>query len=299
MNQAFSKIWIVVILAIFIAGGILAWQYLMAPEEEVVEDETADWKTYSNPKANFTFRYPKNWEIRHDYFYKVAENPTVVVCRQEGPIGVIANCIQINMPQFPCETRTEIEGNWIGICVEDPEISEVYYQVINSFRCFDGEKCVSSEELMTVEVFFSNSELDPEFSCYKVFPVERKMSETLGVARAALEELFKGPTEEEKNQGYFSWFSDIIKDILKSVKIKNNTAYVNLKDIRRIIPNTSTSCGSAIFFAQIGTTLKQFSSVNRIIIAIDSKPSIFYEWIQIGCFEGNDFCDETPFKTSN
>jgi len=165
-----------------------------------------------------------------------------------------------------------------------------------SNKCFDGEKCVSQEELMTVKVFFSNSQLDPEFSCNKVFPVERETSQTLGVAKAALEELFKGPTEEEKSQGYVSWFSDTTKDILESVKIENNTAYVNLKDIRQIIPNVSTSCGSAEFLAEVETTLKQFPNVNRVIIAIDGKPSTFYEWIQIGCAKENDFCDEAPFK---
>ena len=36
MNQAFSKIWIIVILIAFIAGGILAWQYF-GPLEERVE----------------------------------------------------------------------------------------------------------------------------------------------------------------------------------------------------------------------------------------------------------------------
>jgi spore germination protein GerM len=114
------------------------------------------------------------------------------------------------------------------------------------------------------------------------------------VAKAALEELFKGPTEEEKSQGYVSWFSDITKDILKSLKIENNTAYVNLEDIRQIIPNVSSSCGSAEFLAEVETTLKQFSGVDKVIIAINGKPSVFYEWI--GCAKENDFCDEAPFK---
>jgi hypothetical protein len=68
-----------------------------------------------------------------------------------------------------------------------------------------------------------------------------------------------------------------------------------LNDIRQVIPNVSASCGSAEFLAEIETTLKQFPTVNKVIIAIDSKPSIFYEWIQIGCAKENDFCNETPF----
>lgn len=38
-NQAFSKIWIVIILTIFIGGGILAWQYWWVPKEEVKAPE--------------------------------------------------------------------------------------------------------------------------------------------------------------------------------------------------------------------------------------------------------------------
>jgi len=52
MNQAFSKIWIIVI--ILLAGGTFAWQYFGAPVEEKETpaeefvDETADWQTYRN-----------------------------------------------------------------------------------------------------------------------------------------------------------------------------------------------------------------------------------------------------------
>lgn len=38
-NQAFSKIWIIVILVILVVGGILAWQYFEAPKEEVKTSE--------------------------------------------------------------------------------------------------------------------------------------------------------------------------------------------------------------------------------------------------------------------
>lgn len=154
------------------------------------------------------------------------------------------------------------------------------------------------QETMTVRVYFGNINFNPNMQdCSKVHPVERTVPKTLGVAKTSLEELFKGPNEEEKAQGYVSWFSEKTKDILKSVKIENGTAYVDLKDIRQIIPNVSTSCGSAEFLAEVETTLKQFPTVNKVIIAIDAKPSTFYEWIQIGCAKENDFCDETPFKT--
>ena len=63
MQQAFSKIWILIILIALIAGGILAWQYLRVPEEKTPKDETATWKTYLNDEYGFEVKYPVNITI--------------------------------------------------------------------------------------------------------------------------------------------------------------------------------------------------------------------------------------------
>ncbi len=149
---------------------------------------------------------------------------------------------------------------------------------------------------MTLTIYYGNTELNPGMEdCSLVFPVEREVPETEGVARAALNELFGGPTEAEEAQGYSSFFSDETADILKSVYVEEGTAYVDIEDIRTIIPSASSSCGSAQITAEIETTLKQFPTVERVIIAIDSDPEIFYGWVQMGCTEENDFCDDAPF----
>jgi hypothetical protein len=78
-NQSFSKIWIIIILVVFIAGGILAWQYFGIPKEEtpeekvpegvtekleeVVKDETANWKTYRNEEFGFEIKYPSTLKL--------------------------------------------------------------------------------------------------------------------------------------------------------------------------------------------------------------------------------------------
>lgn len=58
-NSAFSKIWVVVIVVVFIAGGIFAWQYLKVPKE-ITEDETVNWKVYSNEAYKYEIKYPPN-----------------------------------------------------------------------------------------------------------------------------------------------------------------------------------------------------------------------------------------------
>jgi hypothetical protein len=78
-------------------------------------------------------------------------------------------------------------------------------------------------------------------------------------------------------------FQDNTANTLISFRIQNQTAYINLKDLRQIIPNASASCGSAAFFSEVEATVKQFGTVKRIIFALDSSPKDFYEWMQIGC----------------
>jgi spore germination protein GerM len=149
---------------------------------------------------------------------------------------------------------------------------------------------------MTLRIYFGNTKLGSNQDCTKVYPVNRRITKTPVVAKAALTELFAGPTATEKAEGYSSFFSSATKGILKSVKVEEGTAYVNLTDIRQIIPNASTSCGSAQFLAEMGSTLKQFPTVKKVIFAINGQPQAFYDWIQIGCSAENDNCDATPFK---
>jgi spore germination protein GerM len=149
---------------------------------------------------------------------------------------------------------------------------------------------------MTVTVYFGNTVLNPDMiDCAEVFPVERVVPATSSRAEAALEALFAGPTDEEAEEGYVSFFSEATEDILISLKVEGDTAYLNLRDIRPIIPNASSSCGSAAFFGEVQTTVKAALPVERVIFAIEGDPAPFYEFVQLGCDETNDYCDPTPF----
>lgn len=53
--------------------------------------------------------------------------------------------------------------------------------------------------------------MDPEYSCYKVFPIEREIPYTKATARAAVEELLKCPSESEKAAGYFTSINEDVK----------------------------------------------------------------------------------------
>lgn len=128
-------------------------------------------------------------------------------------------------------------------------------------------KTIADNEEMAVKIFFNNNNLDPEITCTKVFPVERKIIKTEAVAKAAVEELLKGPSEEEKNNGYTSLINPGVK--LNSVSISEGTIKV---DFDKTIENeVGGSCRVNSIRAQIEETLKQFSSVNQVIISVDGR----------------------------
>jgi len=123
------------------------------------------------------------------------------------------------------------------------------------------------EELMTVEVFFNNSKLDPESSCNKVFPVEREIPKTQAVARAALEELLKGATDVDKEQGFLTSVNPDVK--IQSLSVENGVAKVDFDE--QLEFQVGGSCRVSAIRAQITQTLKQFPTVNSVIISIDGR----------------------------
>lgn len=150
---------------------------------------------------------------------------------------------------------------------------------------------------MSVKVFFHPDKLDPEWNdCTAVAPVSRTIPKTPAVATAALKELLKGPTQEEAKE--FSGFGPPETDgILKSVNVRNGTAYVNFtKRAFAQMGNATTSCGGG-FFSMIDATLMQFPTIKKVVYAVEGNTNDFYEWVQVGeCPHGRRHCARTNFK---
>jgi spore germination protein GerM len=152
---------------------------------------------------------------------------------------------------------------------------------------------------MTVKVYYGNIKFNPNADpCGLVYPVNRVIPKTSGVAKAALEQLFAGPTRKEQAEGYHSWFSPATKSVLKSVVVKNKTAYVNFKpDAFAILPGAiSTSCGGSQFISEMEKTLLQFPTIKKVFYAIDGNPQEFYEFLQGECPEELKNCDGSNFR---
>ncbi len=122
-------------------------------------------------------------------------------------------------------------------------------------------------ETIKVKAYFNNSKMDPEFSCNKVFAVEREVPKTDAVARAALEELFEGLTNTEKNAGFFTSINLGVK--IQSLTIENGTAKVDFDE--QLEYQVGGSCRVSAIRAQITETLKQFPTVKNVVISINGR----------------------------
>jgi spore germination protein GerM len=151
---------------------------------------------------------------------------------------------------------------------------------------------------MTIKVYFHNEKLNPTMiDCTKAFPTERKIPNTKAVASAALEELFKGATEEEKAKGFWSYEPSATTGIVKSVRVRKGAAYLNFtKAVYEKLGDATTSCGGG-FWPMVENTLTQFPAIKKVFYAIEGSPRDFYEWVQVGeCPEELKNCSGKEFK---
>lgn len=156
---------------------------------------------------------------------------------------------------------------------------------------------LAQDNLTTLKVYFSNTQFEPVgiYDCSLVYPVPRTIRRDAATSSALLGELFKGPTADELARGYHSPFSFKTKDILANVRLDRGVAYVNLIDLRGLIPNVSSACGGQQFKAQVEATLEASLGVERVVYAINGQPSDFYEWLQLDC-AAEDACAESNFE---
>jgi hypothetical protein len=136
----------------------------------------------------------------------------------------------------------------------------------------------ATADVMTVHVYFHRHDAtDPA----TVVSVARVVPRSSMVATATLDALLAGPTATERGAGYWSHFSTATAGMLHSVRIGNGVAHADFRDFSRIIPNASSSFGSAALLAELDATLKQFATVQTTVYSFDGDVAAFYEWLQM------------------
>lgn len=123
-----------------------------------------------------------------------------------------------------------------------------------------------STKTKALSVFFSNPQKDRK-NCRALFPVAREIAETSAVGRASLYELLKGPTPEEKAQGYVTRISP--DATLRSLVISDREARVDFSDSFRFLRFPCTDDSAR---AQVTQTIEQFGTVDSVDISVNGIP---------------------------
>lgn len=126
---------------------------------------------------------------------------------------------------------------------------------------------INIPEVYEADIYFNNTNLDPEITCTKVFPVKRIIPMTPIVATDTLNALLNGVSPEESRQGYFTNINLGTK--LNDLKINGETVTVDFNEILGI--NVGGSCRVSSIRAQIEETIKQFSGIKNVLISINGE----------------------------
>ena len=140
----------------------------------------------------------------------------------------------------------------------------------------DSDPPASPEPGETVEIFLSANSPD---DCAAVVAVKREV-EGLPDLEKVMRALLAGPTDAEKAQNLGGWFDEKTAGMLNSAEVFDGVAQVDFKDLRSVIPNASSSCGSAGLLAQLDSTARRAGADNTLY-SIDGDTGTFYEWLQM------------------
>lgn len=125
------------------------------------------------------------------------------------------------------------------------------------------------QQNMTLQVFFTNENTggETDFDCNDLQAVSKTVPYTLSTARAALTELLKGPSSADRAQGFSTSLNPNIK--INSLTIESGIAKVDFNE--QLEYQVGGSCRVSTIREQITKTLKQFDTVQTVIISIDGR----------------------------
>lgn len=126
---------------------------------------------------------------------------------------------------------------------------------------------LNSADTRTVKVFYLNSNLDPENSCEKVFPMERIISKEGSLIENTLKALLGEMNPADVEKGYDTVIN--LGIFVRNWSLKDGVARVDFSET--LEAGVGGSCTVAAIRHQITETLKQFPSVKEVIISIDGR----------------------------
>ncbi|OGY44355.1 MAG: hypothetical protein A2731_00095 [Candidatus Buchananbacteria bacterium RIFCSPHIGHO2_01_FULL_39_8] len=234
------------------------------------ELEKTDLIQVSNPRPNQTISSPLviTGQARGYWFFE-ASFPIKLLDENNNEIAIAiaqaqSDWMTENFVPFEATLEFVAEPNTSGWLVLEKDNPSGLPENADELRM---PVIFGQSETTTIKVFFNNDKLDPEYSCNKVFPIERTIPKTQAVGQAALEQLLQGPTEQDKADGYFTSINQGVE--IQSLTIQDGIAMVDFD--QQIEFQVGGSCRVSAIRAQITETLKQFPTVNQVIIAVDGR----------------------------
>ena len=121
-------------------------------------------------------------------------------------------------------------------------------------------------DMSVIKVYLPKT-VTTETSCATVYPFDRTIPKTETIAQAAITALLAGPTAEETSTGYTSLIPDGVQ--LNSLSIQNGVARADFNET--LNEGSAGSCRVTTIRAQITQTLKQFSTVQDVVISVNGN----------------------------
>ena len=91
----------------------------------------------------------------------------------------------------------------------------------------------TTPSVMSIKVYFGSDQSLPGEECTTMYPVIREIPRTQAVARAALEELLKGPSQSEQDQGYYTSINSGVR--VQKIGIEDGEARVDFSSRMNVL----------------------------------------------------------------
>jgi spore germination protein GerM len=133
-----------------------------------------------------------------------------------------------------------------------------------------------------VHVVFASAD---QSDCSNTETFQRIINAAADPIESVFQLLVAGPTTGERTTGAGSLFTSDTDGMVRSVTVEGSLLTVDFEDLRPLIPNASTSCGSFSLIAQLNGTAFQFEELDRVTYQIEGNCQTFFNWLQRDCQE--------------
>ena len=134
-------------------------------------------------------------------------------------------------------------------------------------KIFDeiNNQMISQDDLETInlKVYFVQVINNQE----QTVELERTVPYTVALARTAITELLKGPSDQEKEQGFLTMINEQTQ--LQNIEIIDRVAYVDFS--QELQENVAGSAWVTMIREQIEKTLVQFDTIDQVVISINNQ----------------------------